>query len=345
MLKGIVRIFSALTLVCFLLFSCGEKKNETSEKAVAIDTSGELKASTPINQLTEKIKAEPGNAELYNMRAKYYLAEKKYTSAMNDVTKALSIDSTKSAYYITEANIHFATLSVRKAEEAFLRAIAHDEKNIEAYLKLAELYLYLKKYKESIQNANEALRIDVHNPKAYFIKGYVAAETKDTARAVSNYETCVEQDPGNYDALLQLGIIFAARNHPIAIQYYDRALKLKPNSTEVYYDRGLFYQESGELEKAIADYNSILKIDPAYSDAYYNLGYIEVNYRKNYQKAIEFFSKALERNQYYAEAFYNRGYCYEMTGNKQKARQDYLSALAIDNDYSLPKKGMKRIGG
>jgi tetratricopeptide (TPR) repeat protein len=340
MLKRITGILFAA--MCLFLFSCGGKKKEGETNPV--DTSI-TKSNTPIDQLTEKIKENPNDAELYHMRAKYYLADKRYTPAMTDINKAIEIDSTKAPYHITQANIHFTTLNVGAAEQSFKRALMQDEKNIEAHLKLAELYLYLKRYAESLQSANDALRVDVHNAKAYFIKGYVYAETKDTVHAVSSYETCVEQDPGNYDALLQLGIIFAARKNRIAVEYYNRALKLRPKSTEVYYDRGLFYQESGDLDKAIEDYNTILKMDPSYADAYFNLGYIEVNYRKNYEKAIELFSKAIDNQKYYAEALYNRGYCYEMLGQKDKAKQDYLAALEIDQTYQLPRKGMKRIEG
>jgi tetratricopeptide (TPR) repeat protein len=185
----------------------------------------------------------------------------------------------------------------------------------------------------------------VHRAKAYFIKGFVFSQTHDTSRAISSFQTCVEQEPEYYDAFIQLGILFEAKRSPLAVEYYNRALKLRPTSTEALYDRGKFFQDNGELDKAIDDYNSIIKIDPGYKDAYFNLGYIEVNSHKNYQKAIEYFSKAIDRDKYYAAAFYNRGYCYEMTDDKQNAKKDYLSALGIDQTFILPKNGLKRIGG
>jgi len=335
--------FLLFSIFSFILFSCGTKKTGADEKT-ASDTVV-TKVITPVDQITERIKTEPGNPELYAERSKYYLAEKKFTPAMNDINKAIAMDSTKASYYLTVANIHFASLNIPKSEEAFKKAISLDNKNIEAYLKLSELYLYLKKYKESIANANEALKIDKHLAKAYFIKGYVMAESGDTSRAISNYQTCVEEEPGYYDAFIQLGIIFATKNDPLALQYYNAALKLRPNSTEALYDRGLFYQDAGDLEKATADYNSILQIDPNYKNAYYNLGYIEVNFKKNYQKAIEYFAKAIDKDKYYAEAFYNRGYCYEMMGDKQKARADYKAALENSPKYDLAINGIKRIGG
>jgi tetratricopeptide (TPR) repeat protein len=339
-LNAVKNLFVVLVAVAFLS-SCGTKK-KNDEKAATDSTAA--KVATPVDELTEKIKADLGNPELYSTRAKYYLAEKKFTPAMNDINKAISIDSTKADYFLTMANIHFATMNIPKSEEAFQKAISIDNKNIEAYLKLAEMYLYLKKYKESIQNANEALKVDPHLAKAYFLKGYVMAESGDTSRAISNYQTCVEQEPAYYDAFMQLGLIYSRRLKPLAVEYLNKALALRPSSTEVIYARGLFYQESGDIDRAVADYNKILEIDPNYKDAYYNLGYIEVNYRKNYQKGIEFFTKAIEKDKYYAQAFYNRGYCYEMLGDKQKAMADYKSALENAPKYDMAIKGMKRIG-
>src|ERR1043165_101908 len=166
---------------------------------------------------------------------------------MIDINKAISIDSSKSDYYVTQANIHFATLNVPKSEESFLKAIEVDKKNIEPHLKPAELYLYLKKYKESIAESNAVIDIDRHRAKAYFLKGYVYAEAGDTTKAVNNYMTCVEEEPAYYDAFMQLGLIYSRRLKPLAVDYLNRALALHPKSTEALYARGLFYQESGDL--------------------------------------------------------------------------------------------------
>ena len=78
---------------------------------------------------------------------------------------------------------------------------------MEAHLKLAEMYLYLKRYKDAIVQTNEVLKVDGNNAKAYFIKGYVYADAKDTAKAIVSYETCIEKEPGYYEALFELGKI------------------------------------------------------------------------------------------------------------------------------------------
>ena len=340
MSKILVKAFQFCVVIC-LFFSCSPKKKDAGKEAQSSDTSHLF---SPVELLTQKIKVEPANAELYYKRSQYYLAAKRLTEALVDINKALSIDSAKSPYYLVLGDVSFAGFNVPKAEESFQKAIALDNTNIEAYLKYAELELYLKKYTESITNANEALRIDKHRAKAYFIKGFVYAENLDTGKAISSFQTCIEQEPSYYDAYIQLGILFAGRLNPLALEYYNRALKLRPNSTEAYYDRGFFYQEAGELDKAISDYNALLKINLNYKEAYYNIGYIELAYRSDYKKAIEYFGYAIEKDKYYTDAYYNRGYSYEMLGDKENAKKDYLAAISVVPTYKKAIAGMKRLG-
>ncbi len=330
------KFFFFLFIILFL-FSCGEeKKNENK-------TSATDKTTTPADALTEKIKNDTNNASLYYQRSKWNLSLKKIAAAENDIHKALSIDSSKAEFYMQLADVDFTNMHVQDAEDAFKKSVTIDKNNIDGYLKLAELYLYVKKYEESIKNANEALRIDKHRAKAYFIKGYVYKENKDTSRAISSFQTALEQEPTYYDAIIQLGNLYATHNDPLALQYYNSALKLQPHSIEAMYNRGLFFQNTGSIDKAVNDYNELLKIDPGYGFAYFNLGFIAMKYDKDYQKAINLFTNALTHESHYVEAYYNRAVCYENIGNKQKAKADYLEALTIFPTYKLALDAMKQL--
>jgi tetratricopeptide (TPR) repeat protein len=334
MFRSIPKIILCLGLTLFI-FSCGEKRKEVKPDL--------NRQTTPADALTEKINSDPGNASLYYQRSKWYLSLKKTAAAEGDIRKALSIDSTHSDYYLLLGDVSFARFQIPESESAFQKAISIDPNNIDAFLKLSELYLYMKKYEDAIRMSNEALRIDKHRGKAYFIKGFVYKETKDTARAISNFQTCVEQDPTYYDAMIQLANLYASHNDPIALQYYNSALKLQPHSVEALYDRGLFYQNTGSLEKAVNDYKQLLKINPEYGFAYFNLGFIAMKYEKDYRKAIPLFTSALENEKHYVEAYYNRGVCYEKIGDKQQAKADYLEALNIFPTYDLAKNALKRL--
>ena len=52
-----------------------------------------------------------------------------------------------------------------------------------------------------------------------------------------------------------------------AIADFDEAIKLNPNDANAYYNRGLAYKKKGDKEQAIADFRKALEIDPSYQKA------------------------------------------------------------------------------
>ena len=331
---GIIFIFAIA-----LLFSCKQKKSE--EKTKIPQTVYSVNAE--LDRLSKEIVANPQNADAYYLRSKLYIGEKNFKKAYADINQAVQLDSLKVDFLMLLADIQFANTMIPQAIQTFQKCIALNPKNIDAYLKLAELHLYIKKYKESIRYANEALKIDKHHGKSYFIKGFVFKENGDTAKAISSFQTCVEQEPDNYDAYMQLGILNGARKNTRAVQYYSNALRLKPKSIETLYARGLFYQDNLGYNKAMEDYSTILQIDPNYKDAHFNMGYIHLVYLKVYDQAIRHFTDAIQCDQYYVKAFYNRGLSYEYIGNATAAEADFKKALGIFPTYTLAIDGLKRL--
>ena len=57
-----------------------------------------------------------------------------------------------------------------------------------------------------------------------------------------------------------------------AITAYKKALYVKPDYAEAYYNMGVVLQEQGKLEEAIEAYTKALSIKPDYAEAYYNMG-------------------------------------------------------------------------
>ncbi len=57
-----------------------------------------------------------------------------------------------------------------------------------------------------------------------------------------------------------------------AIEAYKKAISLKPDYTEAYYNMGIALKNQGKLDEAIEAYNKAVSVKPDYAEAYYNMG-------------------------------------------------------------------------
>jgi len=296
-----------------------------------------------IAKLNELIKLNPNDAALLNNRATLYIEKLDYDSAFNDIRKALLLDSTKSKYYCTLSDIYFANGKIDKSNDALTKALILDPKNNEAYLKSAEVFLILDDYKKCFEYLSKAVEFEKINPKAYYIRGMALKQIGDTVKAISSMQTAVEQNPDYYDAYIQLGLMYASQHDDLAIDYYNNALNINPQSIEALYNMGMFYQEHNMAVDAIKSYNTILKIEPKHKNATYNIGYVNLVYLEKYNEAITYFSEVVKIDPKYTDAYYNRGLCYEMLGDFKNAKIDYQNAMRIVPNYEKAVLALNRI--
>ncbi|HTA61435.1 MAG TPA: tetratricopeptide repeat protein [Bacteroidia bacterium] len=315
--------------------SCTNSTKETENKeAGEKDTLSAEVNSVELKKLNEMLKADPNNPHLYYKRGQVYLGFKDFEAAIEDANRAIKIDSLNTdSFYILLTDASFTSGQTRMAKTALERCIKNIPTSTKAYLKLAEMYFFVKKYQESITNINSALKIDPTNALGYFLKGMCYKESGDTALAISSMQTACEQDDKYYDAYMELGSILAAKKSMLCIEYFNNALRVKPQSTEAIYFVGKFYQDTKRIPQAVDAYNKLLSVDKKNKHALYNLGAINYTYLKDVEKAKGYFTKAIDSDAEYAEAYLARGICFEDSKNLADAEADYKMAVQIKPNY------------
>ncbi|MEZ4740443.1 MAG: tetratricopeptide repeat protein [Flavobacteriales bacterium] len=332
----VLRHLPLLLVLCSLIQACGTGAGNNA------NTGGE---ETPLTmaELDARILADPSNASLFAQRARFHEQRDSLLAAMRDWDRAIRLDSLDPRWRIAMGDLRYRKVDLPAAKSQFERAIQLDPKNTEARLKLAELLLVERDFPEAMRHANDALRIDDQNAKGYYLKGWIHQEAGDTALAISSYRTAVERDPDMYESYIALGLIHAATGDPLAMEYYNSAVEIRPTSVEAWYDRGMFAQEYGEDSVAIACYDRIKAIDPNNALAWYNTGYILLEHQERYTEARSQFTQAIVVRPTYAQAYYNRGLTYELDGKLDSAVMDYKQALALSPDMDLAALGLGRM--
>jgi tetratricopeptide (TPR) repeat protein len=335
-----------LLAVCFLTASCHNGNVKSTQGLAASDSAARHSGDTvtpKINYYTGILASQPNNADAYWNRGKLEALNQSFAAALNDLTKAVLLDSTKSTYLCSLADADFRTGHTHEARDAFATAIRIDPKNTDALLKLAELYLYVKRYPDALDLVDQAIKVNPYIAKEYFLKGMIFIENHDTTKAISSIQTAVEQDPGYYDAYIQLGLLFANKGNAIALTYYDDATNLEPQNPESYYDKGMFYQFGGDDDDAIQAYQEAVQVDSVYKHAYYNLGVIYNEDKTDYNTSLGYFDKAIKCDTAYFMAYYGRGDCYQMLKQYNKAMADYAHAYRINPQFKAAEQAYQNL--
>jgi tetratricopeptide (TPR) repeat protein len=332
------RLYLFITLLIFV--SCNETstvENNPEPEKEKVEPKGK------VEELTLEIRKSPKNGELYYQRAQAYVDDQMFLLALEDINRALKIDSVSSKFHSFKGEIQYFSAKPDKARDSFEHALELDPKNTDALLKLAEIQLLLRNYQECFNRVNEALRIDQQLYKGYFLKGYAYLEMGDTTLAVSSIQTSIELNPKFYEGYMTLGDIHAMKGSNLAIEYYNSALESSPGDAEAMYNLGIYLQNNNRLDDAVVVYERMIEVDENSVRAWYNRGYILLELQNKPLEAIPFFERALEITPQYIDARYNLGLCYEQLGENAEARKHYTTALELDPQYDLAAYGMERL--
>jgi tetratricopeptide (TPR) repeat protein len=115
--------------------------------------------------------------------------------------------------------------------------------------------------------------------------------------------------------------------------------KYPMGNTIPYLNRGNAYLNSGQYEKAIADYSAVSEINPKNETGYLNTGFIYYQ-QKNFDKAIEVSLKGLKANPGNVMLYDNLAYYYFEKGDYENAVSNFRKCLEIDGNKFDAKLGL-----
>ncbi|MBI3528246.1 MAG: tetratricopeptide repeat protein [Betaproteobacteria bacterium] len=104
------------------------------------------------------------------------------------------------------------------------------------------------------------------------------------------------------DPLFQTGMLLIAQDDPkAAIEKLNQVIELKPDFAEAWNRRGNAYAALGDEDRALADYDRTIALNPYQFGTLESCGEIWMT-RSNYRKAADYFRRALDLNPNLPEA-------------------------------------------
>ncbi len=173
---------------------------------------------------------------------------------------------------------------------------------------------------------NTKHKLSIKTAIDYFQEAY---EEDNAEQAIVLYKKAIEIKPDKHEAYYNMGNAYGKLGeYQKAINAYQKAIEIKPDDNKAYYNMGNAYDELKEYQKAINAYQKAIEIKPDYDGAYNNMG-VAYNKLKEYQKAINVYQKAIEIKPDNHGAYYNMGNAYGELKEYQKAINAYQKASAI----------------
>jgi Flp pilus assembly protein TadD len=191
-------------------------------------------------------------------------------------------------------------------------AVLHPTPRATDYFISANRYYAEGEYDEAIPEYTESLRLDPHNPTAYYRRGIAYEQTGQTDSAQADFDR--------------------------AITEASALIRQNSQDSEAYRARGVAYRKKNAYDRAIEDLTKAIRFDPQSALAYNNRGMVYLNGKKDDDSAIEDFSEAIRLNPQYTDAYANRGLAYEMKRDYDRAIADYDRVLAINPNDELAKQ-------
>ncbi len=217
--------------------------------------------------LKKALEIDPNDTKAHLKIAKMFLYLKEYTSAFKSINTVLRQDVYHPEGYYLKGMIYKDLDDTLKAISSFQTAVQVDPEYREAVVQLGLMH---SKQGDPIalQYFDRAFNMDTLNVFPLYARGVFYQDQEQFAKAKEEYKNVIMHDRQYENAYFNMAYILLQEDSvDKAWRQYDLLTKIAPASAEAYYNRGICYEEKGEKEKALADYQQALVFDENYEKA------------------------------------------------------------------------------
>ena len=327
--------------IAFLLFSMGILLTQCKKSPTGDEGMGATGDPT-IDALTEAIKATPNDPDLYMQRSQIFYDRQAYDQAIKDLAQVMKLDSMNLKAHHLLADVYMDSYQSALALKTMERAAALYPDSIHTKLKLSEFQLILKQYDAALNTIADIMKISPGDPEGLFMLGMIYKDQGKTDLAIGAFQSAVERNPDMVDAWVILGDLMDRTHNPLAIQYFDNAVRVAPKNVAAWHAKAYYLQNNNKVDEALEIYRHIHSLDAQYPEAYLNAS-ILLMYRDSLDAAMKELDILEKIDPSNAAAWFYKGKIYHLKGMKTEAKAAYEQALRLDENYDQAKDGLQEL--
>ncbi|HVS96906.1 MAG TPA: tetratricopeptide repeat protein [Puia sp.] len=330
-------LFLAVCCAGLLCSGCSNQDNRNGDRSAILRL-------PPYAALTDSLRQAKGRAAagLYFRRAELLSRNNKHELAADDYRQSwqLEPDETTGFRYASTLSIIGQT---NKAIQVLEDCRRRYPSNTAFPSMLGELYQQSGRSQEALGIYDGILAADSLDDGAWYEKGLLLEKIRDTVPAIAALHRAYTLQPLNTYGL-ELAHLYAENRNPAALPICDDILGKDSSHSLIdpLFIKGIYYSNTLQYRKAIVQFDSCIRRDWKFTDAYLEKG-IAFFEQKIYDSAMSTFQMTIRVSDTYADGYFWAGRCYEATGHNDKAILYYRQALALDRDFTEAADRIKRL--
>lgn len=203
------------------------------------------------------------------------------------------------------------------AKPVYEEAIQLNSKNAAAYAALGSIYDDQDNTDLAFQNYEQALKIDPNLTELYAPIGVAYYQKDNIAKAEEYLVKASNSQTEDEQTQFLLGVIrYKQQRYNEAAVALNKSLQIKDNA-EAHYYLGEILDKQDRSNDAIAQYKQAVKLNPRYTEAWFDLGVAQYNHN-NYDEAINAYKQAITLKNDNYEFYENLADVYRQIGFKDK---------------------------
>jgi len=164
----------------------------------------------------------------------------------------------------------------------------------------------------------------------FAIQRHQAGQLREAEAA---YRQILAQQPNHPDALHMLGVLaFQCGRHDAAVQLIRQSITLQPTA-DSYCNLGLALAAAGQLDHAVAAYQTSISLDPQVVETYFNLA-IALRDLGRHDDSINAYRQALLLQPGHVQSLINMGSALRSQGKTIEAAAAFRQAIAINSNHA-----------
>lgn len=211
---------------------------------------------------------------------------------------------------------------INEAVQILTQAIALDSSKPAAYVRRAALCSEANLLAQAIADMSSAIQLEPNNAKFLNTRGYFLLLSKQYDRADSDFSDAIGLDLEYVQPYNNRGLVAVAQGKfDVALKDFDNALKFKPDYLDAHNNRGFALLQLDQLESAVEAFTEALKIDDKYLNALTNRAraYMKLEQPQN---AAADLTKVIELQPDMDQHYLLRADAFRAAGDKAAAAKD-----------------------